>query len=347
MSKISKIKFINITERKLKMKTFGFRHLILFLPIIFGITIFNSSCSDSTIDPGVQTDDDFIRSIAISNSYSSNADDDDNLFHNEEEDFESSGAVYNNENSVNSPLDSIERWGRRITGKNVNVNITNYGDTLKSADLTKTISGNFIIIGYLGGNLDSTVKPFTQESRRTISFKRVNRRPNPRLNWRVYQYSAIDGESKTPQTGKENIVMNRVEYFRNNNLVLTLNGPDFTSNIFTSRFFSNNSFIDLGRGDQIKIKVYLTSNQNDTDIVAYHWAKNSFGFHREPFVMTSQIQNGNNFDRTYEKTFEVYNQHRHGIHNGYISSNTRSSLYDNTTSLFSSTYMGLPYRVRQ
>jgi len=187
------------------MKTFGFRHLILFLPIIFGITIFNSSCSDSTIDPGVQTDDDFIRSIAISNSYSSNADDDDNLFHNEEEDFESSGAVYNNENSVNSPLDSIERWGRRITGKNVNVNITNYGDTLKSADLTKTISGNFIIIGYLGGNLDSTVKPFTQESRRTISFKRVNRRPNPRLNWRVYQYSAIDGESKTPQTGKENI----------------------------------------------------------------------------------------------------------------------------------------------
>lgn len=329
------------------MKTFEFRHLILIVSIILGIIIFNSSCSDSTIEPGLMSDDDFIRSIAVNSSYSSNADDDDNLFYNEEADFESSGAVYNNENLVSSPLDSILKWGRRITGKNVNVNITTFGDTLKTADVTKIITGNFIIIGYLGGKLDSTIKPFTQELKRTISFKRVNRRPNPGLNWRVYQYSAIDGETKSPQIGKENIVMNRIEFFRNNNLVLTLNGPDFTSNIFTSRFFNNNTFIDLGRGDQVRVKVYLTSNQNDTDIVAYHWARNSFGYHREPFLMTSQIQNGNKFDRIYEKTFEVYNQHRNGIHNGYVSSNTRSSLYNNTTSLFSSTYMGLPYRVRQ
>ncbi|MBS1518122.1 MAG: hypothetical protein JSS91_08535 [Bacteroidetes bacterium] len=318
---------------------------IFLIPVLAGLAFLISSCSENSTEPSFQTDDDYIRSIAAGSSFSSNADDDDNLFFTDDMDFESDGAVYNNE-GIASPLDSILKWGRRITGKNINVNITTIGDTLKNATVTKTLSGNFIIIGYSSGILDTTVKPFTQEQKRTITFRRVNRKSNPGMNWRVYQYSAIDGETKTPQTGKDNIVMNKVEYYKNNNLVLTLNGPDFTANIFTSRYFGNNTLIDVSRGDQIKIKVYLTSNQNDTDIVAYHWARNSFGFHREPFVMTSQVPNGNNFDRTYEKTFNIYPNHRFGMHNGYISSNTRSSLFDNNTSLFSSTFMGLPYRVR-
>lgn len=310
------------------------------------LTIFISSCSDNSIETGsVQTDDEFIRSIAMNSSFSSNEDDDDNLFFSDEMDFDSEGATYSNANN-NTPLDSILKWGRRITGRDVNVNITTFGDSLKEAEVTKSLSGNFIIIGYIAGVLDSTLKPFTQEHRRLISFKRVGRRPNPRFNWRVFQYSAVDGETKTPQTGKDNIVMNKVEYYRNNELIMTLNGPDFTANLFMARHFGNNSQIDLGRGDQIRIKVYLTSNQNDQDIVAYHWRRNSHGFHRELFEMTSEIQKGNNFDRTFEKTFEIYNQHPHGMHNGFISSTTRSSLFDNSTSLFSSTYMGLPYRVR-
>ncbi|MFZ1323248.1 MAG: hypothetical protein WAT71_16955 [Ignavibacteria bacterium] len=317
-------------------------------PILIALllTVIISSCSDNTIETGEnQTDDEYIRSIAMNSSFSSNEDDDDNLFYSDEMDFESEGATYSNAN-INTPLDSILKWGRRITGKNVNVNITSHGDTLKEVVVTKAITGNFIIIGYIGGVLDSTVKPFSQEHKRLINFKRIKRSPHPRLNWRVFQYSAVDGETKTPQIGKENIVMNRVEYYRNNELILTLNGPDFTSNIFTARHFGNHSQIEVGRGDQVRIKVYLTSNQIDEDVVAYHWGRNSHGFHRELFEMTTEIQNGNNFDRTFEKTFEIYQNHKHGMHNGFISSTTRSSLFDNSTSLFSSTYMGLPYRVR-
>lgn len=321
--------------------------IVLLIPLIFGITLIFSSCSENSVENGSLTDDDYIRYIALQGSYSGDPEDDDNLFYSDVMDFETGGAVYNNENNINTPIDSVIKWGRRITDKNANINITNYGDTLKDVAVEVNISGNFIIVGYINGVLDSTIKPFTQQQRRTMTFKRIHRHRNPRLNWRVYQYSAIDGETKTPQIGKDNIVMNKVEYYRNNDLILTLNGPDFTSNIFTARHFGNNSLIDIERGNQIKIKVYLTSNQNEQDIVAYHWSRNLNGYHREIFNMTSEIQNGNNFDRTYEKTFEIYHQHQHGMHNGYISANTRSSLYDNTTSLFSSTYMGLPYRVRR
>ncbi|HQY52034.1 MAG TPA: hypothetical protein PLD63_06660 [Ignavibacteria bacterium] len=328
------------------MKNQNFYKLKYPLLIALFLTVIISSCSDNTIENGaLQTDDEYIRNIAMNSSFSSNEDDDDNLFYSDEMDFESEGATYSNANN-NTPLDSILKWGRRITGKNVNVNITTHGDTLKDVIVTKAISGNFIIIGYTGGILDSAVKPFSQEHKRLISFKRVDRRQHPRHNWRVFQYSAVDGETKTPQIGKENITMNRVEYYRNNELILTLNGPDFTTNIFSARHFGNQSQIELVRGDQVKIKVFLSSNQIDEDIVAYHWGRNSHGFHRELFEMTTEIQNGNNFDRTFEKTFEIYQNHKHGMHNGFISSITRSSLFDNSTSLFSSTYMGLPYRVR-
>lgn len=316
--------------------------------IITSVTLLGlSGCNENSTDTSNLSDDEYLKNTAINTAFSSDSDDDDNLFSNEVFDFDSEGPVENNSGGFDNPIDSLLKWGRRITGTNLNVNITSYGDTLKIANVTRTITGNFIVIGYINGVLDSTVKPYSQEQKRMVSFKRVDRRPNPRFNWRVYQYSAVDGETKTPQIGKDNIVMNMIEIFVNNNLVLTLNGPDFTSNIFTSKYFGGNGIFTANRNDQVRIKVYLTSNQNDTDIVAFHWARNSFGFHREPFVMTSQTPNGNNFDRTYEKTFNIYPNHYHGIHNGFISSNTRNSLYDNSSSLFSSTYMGLPYRIRQ
>ena len=148
------------------------------------------------------------------------------------------------------------------------------------------------------------------------------------------------------KTGKDNIIMNTIEFYRNNDLVLTLSGPDFTENIFTAGRFGGNTLFDAERGDQIRVKVNLRSNQSDIDIVSFHWARNSFGFHRERFAMTSQIPVGSEFDRTYEKTFEIYNQHIHGRHNAFISANTRSSLYDSSPALFSSIYMGLPYKIR-
>ncbi|MEP7146183.1 MAG: hypothetical protein ABI792_04150 [bacterium] len=314
--------------------------IAIFLCFI-ALSVYLSACNNDVVESAAQTDDEYLKSTALNTAFSSNADDDDNLFSSEIGDFDSEGPV-----NVNSPIDSVLKWGRRITNVNTNANITTIGDTIKNVEVTRTITGNFIIIGYVNGQLDSTIKPYTQEQRRFIMFKRVDRRPHPRFNWRVYQFSAVDGETKTPQVGKSNILMNKVEFYKNNILLLTLNGPDFTTNIFRSRFFGNNGSMELNRGDEIRAKVYLTSNQSDTDIVAFHWSKNAYGFHRESFTMTSQVPNGSGFDRTYEKTFQIFHQHNWGMHNAFISSNTRGSLYDNSPALFSSTYMGFPFRVR-
>lgn len=312
------------------------------------ISVYLSGCNNDN-NNGLSsnlTEDEYLTSAAINTAFSNDADDDDNLFSNEISDFDSEGAVTDDDSGFDIPVDSLLKWGRRITNSNVNTNITTIGDTIKNVTVARTINGNFIIVGYINGVLDSTSKPYSQVQKRLVSFKRIQRKSNPKFNWRVYQYSAIDGETKMPQVGKDNIIINKVEFYKNNNLFLTLNGPDFTTNIFNSRFFGGNGLFEVNRGDEVRTKVYVTSNQNDTDIVAFHWARNSFGFHRESFTMTSQTPNGSGFDRTYEKTFEIYSQHNRGIHNSFISANTRNSLYDNSLSLFSSTYLGIPYRVR-
>jgi len=303
------------------------------------LTFYFSSCNDNPIDTEAQTDDEYLQNAAINSSFSTDSDDEDNLFANEVSDY-NEGPVYN------SPYDSLLKWGRRVTNVTVNASITSIGDTIKNVAVTRTITGNFVIIGFSGGTQDSTVKPYTEEQKRLIVFKRIARSPRPRFNWRVFKFSAVDGETKTPEIGKNNIVVNKVEFYVNNNLALTLNGPDFTSNIFTSRFFGGNNLLEIRRGDMVRTKVYLTSNQSDTDLVAFHWARNTFGFHREKFLMTSQIPNGGNFDRTYEKTFQVFSMHDMGVRNSFISANTKSSLFDSSPALFSSTYLGLPYRVR-
>jgi hypothetical protein len=316
---------------------------LLFIVLVL-TSIYLAGCSETVVDPANQTDDEYVQTTAIQSAYSSNADEEDNLFASEVNDFDSEGPVPDGEGD--SPIDSLVKWGRRVTGVTINASITFNSDTLKDVEVTRTISGNYYIIGYTAGVLDTTVKPYTQEQKRLVTFKRVGRRPHPRHNWRVYKFSAVDGQTTSPQAGKDNITMIRVELSVNNNIVLTLNGPDFTSNIFRARLFQGSGMFEVNPGDEVKMKVYLTSSQLDPDIVAFHWARNSFGFHRERFAMTSQTSNGSGFERIYEKTFTVYNMHHRGIFNGYISSSTNSSLYDDNVSLFSSTYMGIPYRVR-
>ena len=332
------------TAKSFATRSIFFRFLA---PLLFIITFLYNGCqNDNITEPSYLSEDEYLKTTAINSSFSSNTDDDDNLFANEVDDFDALGPVTDN-SGFDTPIDSLIKWGRRVTGVNINSVITVSTDTMKTVEVTRTISGNFIVIGYIGGVLDSTSKPYAQEQKRIVIFKRVQRRPNPRFNWRVYQHSAVDGQTTSPQTGKSNITMSKVEIYRNNQLVLTLNGPDFTTNLFTSRHFGGTRLFEVDRGDQIKTLVYLNSNQSDTDYVSYHWARNSFGFHREKFELISQTPGGNGFDRIYEKTYIIYSQHHGGIHNGFISANTHKSLYDNDPSLFSSTYMGLPYRVRQ
>jgi hypothetical protein len=312
--------------------------ILLLLSSLFAIYLIG--CSES-VAPDNQTDDQYIQEV-VTRGVGSNQQADEDLMLNEANDFDDGGAVGG---GGDTPIDSLLRWGRNVTGVNVNVNITTEGDSLKIAHITRTINGDFIIIGYVSGVLSTIVKPYTEVLKRDAIFKRIDHKLKPRYNWKLYKVSLVDGETTSPQVGSDYVQMAKVDVYINNNLTYTFQGPDFTQNVFMTRWFHGGGVPEVHHGDQVRIKVYTFSRQSEPDIVAWHWAKNAFGFHRVPFVMTSEIPNGQYWDRTYEKTFTIYSRHPFGVFNGYINASTHKSLYDNSPVEFASDLVGIPYRV--
>jgi hypothetical protein len=124
---------------------------VFFLIIFTSLISLMSGCNDNNItDNSSMTDDEYISTIAINTAFSGNSDDDDNLFSSEVFDFDSDGPVSDDPGS-DTPIDSVLKWGRRILDVNVNTEITNVGDSIKNVLVTRTVTGNFIIIGYING----------------------------------------------------------------------------------------------------------------------------------------------------------------------------------------------------
>lgn len=316
----------------------------LFLPLLAVISLYISACNDDSIVEENQTDDEYITDV-VTRGYSGPNNEDDDLMFSEADDLDDGGAVGNG--NGDAPIDSLLKWGRRITGVSKTVTITNEGDTIKNAVITTNITGVYIIVGMVGGVVDTISKPYTEEFKRLAIFKRVDRRPRPRHNWRLYKVSMLDGETKSPQVGSDYVRMNKVEVYINGSLQYTLNGPDFTQNIFTTKKFEGPGIPEVHVNDEVKLVVSAYSTQVEQDIVAWHWGKRNFGFHREPFAMVSQVPNGGGWDRVYEKSFTIHNNIRGKALNGCISASTKKSLYDDTITEFASDLLGTPYRVKR
>lgn len=317
---------------------------VLFGILILTLSVFIFGCEKNSTENEI-TDDDYIKNV-IAGGYDNGSDNEDNLMSKEIQDLNDGGAVLDNENGPLTPYDSLLRWGRIITNANVNVNITNEGDSLKNALVTRTLTGNFRIIGYIGGILDSTEKPYTQVITRKLVFKRINNSTNPRLNWRLYKISMLDGQSTQPQVGTSKVQINKVEIYLNGILSYTFNGPDFNQISFTTRMFGGTGIPFMNRSTPVQIKIYTTSQNSSIDYVAWHWARNTFGFHRIPFTLESQTGSGP-YERVYSRNFNMYNNHPVGIFNCYISASSHESLYDNNINEFASDLIGFPYRVIQ
>ncbi len=325
-----------------------FKALLVPLSLLL-LTVYLSGCSENPMESGnnYMSDDDYLKAV-VSNGYSSQDDDEDNLMSKEYNDLNQGGAVFDDENNPPpmNPYDSLYKWGRRITNVNVNLNITNEGDTIKNVVVTRTITGNFIIVGYIGGVLDSVSKPYTEVMNRKISFKRIATFNDPARNWRLYKIGVLDGQTTSPQVGTSKVQMNKAEVLINGSLTYTLQGPDFSQIQYVTKRFSGTGIPALPKGAQIQIKIYTTSQNSTLDYVAWHWARNAFGFHRIPFTLISQTGSGP-YERVYSKTFTIYNSHRIGVHNGYISASTHESLLDNNINEFASDIFGVPYRITQ
>jgi hypothetical protein len=318
---------------------------VFILAIAAVFSLYMAACNDNSVEES-QTDDQFITDV-VTHGYSSNSDDDDNLMNSEVTDFDDGGAV-GDIDGMDTPIDSLIRWGRIVTGSSATVTITNEGDSLKNADITRTITGNYVIVGVVGGVVDTIFKPYTQVFHRIAVFKRVGHNERPKHNWRLYKVSMVDGRTTSPQSSDDLVQMQQLQVYVNGTLTYTFAGPDFTQNIFITRHpnWNGGGIPEVNAGDQVRFVVTVNSTQAEQDIVAWHWGKRNFGFHREPFVMTSETPNGSGFTRTFDKTFTIHNGHNRGRFNGFISASTRKSLFDDSPVEFASDAVGTPYRVR-
>jgi hypothetical protein len=314
--------------------------------IIVILSIYMAGCStNNPTQPDTMTDNEYVQSI-ISSGYDNNFTNDDNLMSQEYIDLNDGGAVFDNGGGLMNPVDSLYKWGRRITGVNRNYNVTDQGDTLKTVLITTTFTGNYIILGYQNGILDTIIKPYTEVLKRNAVFKRIARTIHPRQNWRLYQISGFDGETTQPQQGSSEVQITKVEIYKNNSPTpsYTFTGPDFTNTIFLTRYFGGEGIPQLDRNDQVKVMIYTTSQLAPIDYVAFHWIKNTFGFHRIPFTLVSQSGSGPYY-RVYTKTFNIFGAHMLGAFNAYFSASTHESLYDDNTGKFASDLVGIPFRV--
>lgn len=303
-----------------------------------------SGCNETPVED-TQTDDQFLKQV-VTNGVNSNNQEEDDLMAGEKTDLDDGGPV-DNGGGYDTPIDSLLKWGRKVLNVNINVNITSEGDSLKNVSVTRTINGNFIIVGYVNGVVDTVVKPYTEVIHRTAVFKRIAYTPRPMYNWKLYKVSMADGGTTAPQNSNDYIQMQKIDVYVNGSLTYTFNGPDFSQNIFVTKRFGGDGIPKFHFGQEVRVVVTAISQMSEPDIVAWHWARNAFGFHRVPFVMTSSIPNpgGSGYLRTYEKTYMIYAGHIYGVFNGFISASTRKSLYDDSPAEFASDLVGTPYRI--
>ena len=317
---------------------------IAVLIFIIGAFLINGCNKNNATDPNANISDDEYLQNVVTNGYSSGSDED-NVMTREHTDLDNGGAVYDDDNNPgDNPIDSLKRWGRKITNVNINYSISG-DDSIKTVLVTRTISGVYIIRGWSGGSFDSINKPYTEVLKRNIVFKRVARFANPRLNWRVYQISNVDGGTTSPQVGSSQVQITKVEVYVSGQMTpkYVFNGPDFQNQLYTTILFGGTGIPSFVRGEHITVNIFTISQQQPVDYVAFHWARNSFGFHRIPFTLLSQT--GNN--RIYTKNFTIYQNHPLGVFNAYFSANTHESLYDDDISKFASDFVGIPYKVLQ
>lgn len=332
----------------MKSKTTTLANTLLSVIIFALISFTTTSCNkDNSVQPN-QTelnDTQYIQSV-VAGGYNSGNSVEDNLMTQETSDFDDGGAVKDNDNGPDSNIDSLLRWGRKVENVNINYNITSSGDTMFTVNVTRTITGKYIIIGYVSGLVDSINKPYTEVFYRTVIFKRVDSTQHPRLNWRVYQISNLDGGTTTPQIGSSQVQITKIEVYGSLGLLYTFNGPDFQNQLYTTMRFGGQGIPAFARGEQLTYKVYTTSQLSPTDYVAFHWARNTYGFHRIPFTLESQTGTGPYY-RVYTKSFTIYDNHKFGFFNAYLSASTHESLYDSDPNKFASDEVSFPYKIFQ
>ena len=207
------------------MSKFKFKSIFLLITSFAGMYI--AGCNQNSVtNPGDQTDNQYLQNVIQSGYCTNDRTVEDNLMSNTVADMDT-GAV-SDDGGYNIPLVHIIQWGRHITDVNINLSISNEGDTMKTVAVERTITGYYRIIGLdLTGNQVEVDKPYVEQTNRNIAFKRVARTPHPRFNWRVYSYLGFKRKNYIPFAYKYNNFNQHCYYRYYCRCILYLNRPGF------------------------------------------------------------------------------------------------------------------------
>jgi hypothetical protein len=223
------------------------------------------------------------------------------------------------------------------------------GDTISVALVEKTINGTFNIRAVkTTGDTATITKPFTDQSKRNIIFKRVSRDTKRYwLNWVPVASSLVEGGTAAPN----NLIdITKIDFFLPDGSTISIADPQ--------KYYMRYRWLRLYAGGQtdvpeytsgqpVKLEVTLTSARADTDLVVLRYGFSAMSARRARLNLKSQVNNGNG---TYTRVYEVSRTAPLTMHlnTGYfqmgIDAMTKATVYDDAAA-YAVSWWGIPYRV--
>jgi hypothetical protein len=243
------------------------------------------------------------------------------------------------------------RFGRIVTNITRSTTVAvQPGDTISIALVQKTVVGTFKIRALRApGDTITIEKPFTDQSKRNIIFKRVNRDTKRYwLNWVPVASSLVEGG--TVAEGNQ-IDITKIDFIKPDGSTLSISDPQ--------KYYMRYRWLNLFAGGQVdvpeyssgqpvKLEVTLTSAKSDTDLVALRYGFSAVSARRSKLTLKSQVNNGNGtWTRVYEvsKIAPLYMHVSRGFFHMGIDAMTKATLFDDAAP-YAVSWWGVPYKVK-
>lgn len=236
------------------------------------------------------------------------------------------------------------RVGHKMRLVNRTITINFEGDTAYGL-VTKTFEGVLFIKGSYdpnAGNPDTLItKAFTSVVTRNVVFIKIASTEFPIRNWRIAAISLPEGGTQSP-----NLDITKFTAFLPNGDTLVINSPnDYYLVRHWGWWWRWHHVPVINRGEDVLLRVELTSAYADTDFVTLTFGGDRNGLHKakRKFELISSTQNGNVYEKVYEQTFRTHQFP--GFFHAIINGMPKQVVYDDSTPVEMESW-GIPYFVR-
>lgn len=241
------------------------------------------------------------------------------------------------------------RWGRHIFWDQIvrDYHVVPNGDTLALVTVTKTIPGEFWI-GWGMRNADTVIldtiikKPFTEQVKRNILFKRIAHSENHLRNWVPVAITMVEGKSE----GTNNFSIASLEISE------SIGHHDTTVTDPLNTWFRlglfHGSIPVIPVRDSVTMRVTITSSDDSAEIVYIRHGVGMGGHERRrgALELVSTTGGPGNYTRVYQRTFVT------GLpplvlaerFNAVVDVFSRGTIFDKSAP-FSNEFWGIPYIV--